>query len=130
MSIFGSIKDAIFGHHAAATPAPAPAAAAAATPTPAAAPAPAPAPAPAAQPRVMSEDEIYGVLEENAQKRGEDLNYRTSIVDLMKAMGLDSSLDARKKLAGELGYTGDTDDSATMNIWLHEKTMHRMTTGE
>lgn len=125
MSIFGSIKDAIFGHHAAApTPAPTPA------PSAPAAAAPAPAPAPAAQPRVMSEDEIYAVLDDNAKKRGEELNYRSSIVDLMKAMGLDSSLDARKKLAGELGYTGDTNDSATMNVWLHEKTMHRMTHGD
>ena len=65
------------------------------------------------------------MLEKHAQERGEPLNYKTSIVDLMKAIGQDSSLDARKKLAGELGYTGDTNDSATMNIWLHEQTMEQ-----
>ena len=58
------------------------------------------------------------MLERHAQERGEQLNYKTSIVDLMKAIGQDSSLRARKKLAGELGYTGDTDNSAAMNIWL------------
>ena len=47
----------------------------------------------------------------------------------MKAIGLDSSLEARKKLAGELGYTGDTNDTATMNIWLHEKTMEKLMNG-
>lgn len=114
MSIFGTIKDAIFG---ASAPAPAPAAA------PEAAPAPAPAPA------VLSEDQIYAVLEKHAQARGEQLNYKTSIVDLMKAIGQDSSLDARKTLAGELGYTGDTNDSASMNIWLHEKTMDKLKNG-
>ena len=114
MSIFGTIKDAIFG---ASAPAPAPAAAA-----PEAA---APAPAPAA----LSQDQIYAVLEKHAEARGEQLNYQTSIVDLMKAIGQDSSLDARKTLAGELGYTGDTNDSATMNIWLHQKTMDKLMNG-
>ncbi|MEO5937514.1 MAG: DUF3597 domain-containing protein [Sphingomonas sp.] len=117
MSIFGTIKDAIFGSS---TPAPAPAAA-----PEAAAPPPPPAPPPA----TLSEDEIYAVLEKHAQARGEALNYKTSIVDLMKAIGQDSSLDARKKLAGELGYAGDTDDSATMNIWLHQKTMEKLMNG-
>lgn len=116
MSIFGTIKDAIFGSS---TPAPAPA--------PAAAPEVAAPPPP--PPAALSEDEIYAVLEKHAQERGEQLNYKTSIVDLMKAIGQDSSLDARKKLAGELGYTGDTDDSATMNIWLHQKTMERLMNG-
>lgn len=119
MSIFGTIKDAIFGSS---TPAPAPAPA----PTPEAA---APPPPPPPPPAKLSEDEIYAVLEKHAQARGEPLNYKTSIVDLMKAIGQDSSLDARKKLAGELGYTGDTDDSATMNVWLHQKTMDRLMNG-
>ncbi len=119
MSIFGTIKDAIFGSS---TPAPAPA--------PAAAPeAAAPPPPPPPPPATLSEDEIYAVLEKHAQARGEQLNYKTSIVDLMKAIGQDSSLDARKKLAGELGYTGDTNDSATMNIWLHQKTMEKLMNG-
>jgi Domain of unknown function (DUF3597) len=124
MSIFGTIKDAIFGSS---TPAPAPAP----TPAPAAAPQAAapPPPPPAPAPTKLSEDEIYAVLEKHAQARGEPLNYKTSIVDLMKAIGQDSSLDARKQLAGELGYTGDTNDSATMNIWLHQKTMEKLMNG-
>ena len=116
MSIFGTIKDAIFG---AAAPAPAPA------PAEAAAAAPPPPPPPA----TLSEDQIYAVLEKHAEARGEPLNYKESIVDLMKAIGQDSSLDARKQLATELGYTGDQSDTATMNIWLHQKTMEKLMNG-
>ena len=118
MSIFGTIKDAIFGS-AAAAPAPAPA------PAEAAAPPPPPPPPPA----TLSEDQIYAVLEKHAEARGEPLNYKESIVDLMKAIGQDSSLDARKQLATELGYTGDQSDTATMNIWLHQKTMDKLMKG-
>jgi hypothetical protein len=118
MSIFGTIKDAIFG---ASAPAPAPA--------PAAAEAAAPPPPPAPAPATLSEDQIYAVLEKHAQARGETLNYKESIVDLMKAIGQDSSLDARKQLATELGYTGDQSDTATMNIWLHQKTMDKLMNG-
>jgi len=118
LSIFGTIKDAIFGSSA---PAPAPAPA----PDPAAAAAPPPSPPPAQ----LTEDQIYAVLEKHAQERGEQLNYKTSIVDLMKAIGQDSSLDARKQLATELGYTGDQNDTATMNIWLHQKTMEKLLNG-
>jgi len=118
MSIFGTIKDAIFGS-AAAAPAPAPA------PAEAAAPPPPPPPTPA----TLSEDQIYAVLEKHAEARGEPLNYKESIVDLMKAIGQDSSLDARKQLATELGYTGDQSDTATMNIWLHQKTMDKLMNG-
>jgi hypothetical protein len=57
---------------------------------------------------------------------GRNLNWRTSIVDLMKLLGIDSSLDNRKELARELGYTGDLDGSAEMNIWLHKKTMQEL----
>jgi hypothetical protein len=53
-------------------------------------------------------------------------NWKTSIVDLMKLLGLDSSLAARKELAQELGYTGDTSDSATMNVWLHRQVMAKL----
>ena len=56
-----------------------------------------------------------------AAAKGEKLAWRTSIVDLMKALNLDSSLNARKQLAKELNYTGDTNDSATMNVWLHQQ---------
>ena len=58
--------------------------------------------------------------------KGHDLNWRTSIVDLMKLLDLDSSLSARKELAHELGYSGDTADSASMNIWLHRQVMNKL----
>jgi len=61
-----------------------------------------------------------------ATKKGEKLAWRTSIVDLMKALDLDSSLNARKQLAKELNYTGDTNDSATMNVWLHKQVMTKL----
>ena len=125
MSVFGAIKDAIFGSDDKPA-APAPTSTPAPAPTAAAAPAPAAQP-PAAAPRpAPTREAIEAVLEDRAKARGETLNYKTSIVDLMKALGTDSSLDNRKKLAGELGYTGDTDDSASMNTWLHEKTMERL----
>ena len=61
-----------------------------------------------------------------AQTSAEKLNWRTSIVDLMKLLGIDSSLSARKELAKELHYTGDTSDSAAMNIWLHRQVMNKV----
>lgn len=72
----------------------------------------------------MSEVDIEANLGEMAQ--GKDLNWRTSIVDLMKLLGIDSSLDNRKELAKELGYTGALDGSAEMNIWLHKATMQEL----
>jgi 3-oxoacyl-ACP reductase-like protein len=117
MSIFGSIKDAIFGHSANAAPAPAPTAA------PAAAAPVAAAPAPAAAPAAATPAEIDARLAAIAASKGAESNYKTSIVDLMKLLGLDSSLANRSELAKELGYTGDTNDSATMNIWLHSEVM-------
>jgi len=120
MSIFGSIKDAIFGHKAeAATPAPA-----APTPAPVEAAAPAPAPAPA----LATAEEIDARLAKIAADKGAPSNYKTSIVDLMKLLNLDSSLANRTELAKELGYTGDTNDSATMNIWLHGEVMKSLAT--
>ena len=117
MSIFGSIMDKIFHHpKAQAAPAPAPAAAAAAP----AAPAPEAAPAP------MAAVDVEAVLTVMAQDNPQTLDWRHSIVDLMKLLSLDSSLTARKELAGELGYTGDTNDSATMNIWLHKAVMAKL----
>jgi hypothetical protein len=62
-----------------------------------------------------------------ARRAPEKLNWKTSIVDLMKLLGLDSSLAARKKLAQELHYAGDTDDSASMNIWLHRQVTNQVT---
>jgi len=61
-----------------------------------------------------------------ASKSKEKLNWSTSIVDLMKLLGLDSSLTARKELAKELNYTGDTNDSASMNVWLHRQVMNKV----
>lgn len=121
MSIFGSIKDAIFGHKAeAATPAPE---------APAAAPVEAaPAPAPAPEPAPATAEEIDARLAKIAADKGVPSNYKTSIVDLMKLLNLDSSLANRTELAKELGYTGDTNDSATMNIWLHGEVMKSLAT--
>jgi hypothetical protein len=70
--------------------------------------------------------DIKKVLSEMADKSGAKLNWNTSIVDLMKLVGMDSSLDARKSLATELGYTGDMSDSASMNIWLHKEVMKKL----
>lgn len=61
-----------------------------------------------------------------AAAKGEKLEWRTSIVDLMKALDIDSSFAARKELAKELGYTGDSNDSASMNIWLHKQVMAKL----
>ncbi|HEY1227723.1 MAG TPA: DUF3597 domain-containing protein [Ramlibacter sp.] len=78
-------------------------------------------PQPAAQPV-----DVEAVLNEMAKNNPQKLNWRTSIVDLMKLLDLDSSLQARKQLADELHYTGDKNDSATMNIWLHKQVMRKV----
>jgi hypothetical protein len=70
--------------------------------------------------------DVEAVLTELAGKAGQKLDWRHSIVDLMKLLNLDSSLSARKELAGELHYTGDTNDSAAMNIWLHKQVMKKL----
>lgn len=117
MGIFSSVKDAIFGHKAkAATPA-------AGTRLPEGGTVAAPQPQPTA-PAAVSEVNVETNLAEMG--KGKDLNWRTSIVDLMKLLGIDSSLDNRKELARELGYTGDLDGSAEMNIWLHKATMKEL----
>ena len=117
MSILGNILGGIFNKKDAPKPAPAPQAAPAPTPTAAPTPAPTPAPAAAAAQPV----DVAGILDFKNSVRDEKLNWRTSIVDLMKLLGLDSSLAERKALADELGYTGDKSDSAAMNIWLHKQ---------
>jgi Domain of unknown function (DUF3597) len=125
MSIFGNIMSAIFGHAEASKPAgaPAPSTAQPATPgqsKPSAADAASPGPAPS------SSVDVEAVLTRlNAQKK-QKLDWRRSIVDLMKLLDLDSSLAARKQLAQELHYSGDTNDSATMNIWLHKQVMVKL----
>lgn len=123
MSIFSRIKDAIFGSSAKAAPAPAPSAAP--KPTATAAPKPAPAPASTTAPAAAPVD-VEAVLQGMAANQKQQLNWRTSIVDLMKLVGLDSSLENRKELARELGYKGDTNDSAAMNIWLHKQVMNQL----
>jgi hypothetical protein len=123
MSIFDSIKNAIFGK-AEAAEAPAGAAPTASSPAAASAPAAKPAAAPSAAP--SSPVDVATVMEAAVKAKGQKLNWRTSIVDMMKALDLDSSFSARKELAKELGYTGDTGDSATMNIWLHKALMKKL----
>lgn len=127
MSIFSKIMDAISfagtrptqtGQHQATPVAPAPAA------SPTAPNAPAPAVPPAIVQPTLSDVDIEARLAEMAQ--GKDLNWQTSIVDLMKLVGIDSSLANRKELAQELGYTGALDGSAEMNIWLHRATMRKL----
>ncbi len=118
MSIFGKIKDAIFGKDEAQA-APAPAQAPTAAPT-AAVPA---APAPAAPKAPV---DVEKILTAAAASVDYDTNWRTSIVDLMKLCGLDPSLANRKELAQELGYKGDMNDSASMNIWLHKQVMTQL----
>ncbi len=117
MSMFGNILGKIFGT----TPAEAaPAAAADVAAAPAAA-APAPDAPASVPPEVAANVDIVAVLDDLNEKNPEELDWRVSIVDLLKVLGLDSSLTARKTLAGELKYDGDTNDSATMNVWLHKK---------
>jgi hypothetical protein len=74
----------------------------------------------------MSSVDVGAVLTQRAATMKEKLHWRTSIVDLMKVLDLDSSLAARKELAKELNYTGNTDDSATMNMWLHKQVMAKL----
>ncbi len=70
--------------------------------------------------------DVAPILDKAVAAKGEKLEWRTSIVDLMKALDIDSSLAARKELAKELGYTGDTNDSASMNVWLHKQVMAKL----
>lgn len=82
--------------------------------------------APAATPAPVLEVDVTQVLEGMAAKAPDRLNWQTSIVDLMKLLGIDSSLAARKSLAQELHYSGALDGSAEMNLWLHAQVMHRV----
>lgn len=126
MSIFGNILNKIFHHDTA--KAETPAAPPAAQPTPAPAPVSAPAAAPAAPPPTTTVD-VGAVLDAMAQMRGDHSgNYRTSIVDLLKLLDLDSSLEARKELADELGVHAGADGSAEQNIALHKAVMDKLAT--
>ena len=77
-------------------------------------------------PTPMAEVDVEKMLNDMAAKSAEKLNWKTSIVDLMKLLGIDSSLASRQALAQELKYTGDMNDSAAMNIWLHRQVMNRV----
>ena len=121
MSIFGKIMSVIFGHSAAAAPA---GGAAAGTPPAAGSAGGSSSAAPASAP-AQSVD-VAPILDKAVAAKGEKLEWRTSIVDLMKALDIDSSFAARKELAHELGYTGDSNDSASMNIWLHKQVMTKL----
>lgn len=135
MSVFESIKNAIFGHGAAAATQRTSSASPAATPPPrtaqpsstASAAAPAEpanrAPSPAA---VQQPVDVEATLNGLAAKSPQKLNWQQSIVDLMKLLGLDSSMQNRTALAKELGYRGDASDSTTMNIWLHKQVMNKL----
>ncbi len=126
MSIFGKIMGAIFGHEASATPAgggtapagSAPSGGGAASGTTSSSTAPSGAPAKTV--------DVAPILDKAVAAHKEKLEWRTSIVDLMKSLDIDSSLAARKELAKELGYSGDTNDSASMNVWLHKQVMAKL----
>jgi 3-oxoacyl-ACP reductase-like protein len=134
MSLFETLKKAIFHNPLArksSNPAPAtPSAKPAAPAAPAASAAPATRPSaaapPASTPAQPDSVDVEAVLEALNAKSTQKLNWRTSIVDLMKLVGLDSSLQHRQELAQELGYTGDKNDSAAMNIWLHKAVMRKL----
>lgn len=120
MGIFSAIKDFIFHKKAEAAPV-AEAAAPVAVPSAAAA-----APVAPVTPPPLTAAEIEAVLQKAADSFGQPLNWRTSIVDLMKLVGLDPSHENRVTLAKELGYTGDFNDSAAMNIWLHKQVLAKL----
>jgi Domain of unknown function (DUF3597) len=115
MSVFGSIVSAIFGSkHAASVTA----GAASSTTTSSA--------TGSAAAKPISQADVQAIVEKLAGEQREKLDWKVSIVDLMKLLKLDSSLGARKQLAQELGYTGALDGSAEMNIWLHKQVMTKL----
>jgi hypothetical protein len=138
MSIFGKIMSAIFGSHATAAPTgtAAPGGSANNSLAPASSET---APAgsasdggavgngsPAASAAPAQSVDVAAILDKAVAVKKERLEWRTSIVDLMKALDIDSSFSARKDLAKELGFSGDTGDSASMNIWLHKQMMAKL----
>lgn len=111
MSIFGKIMSAVFGSRAeAATPA-----GEAGSDT-----------ASSSEGSAAKSVDVAAILDKAVAAKKEKLAWRTSIVDLMKALDVDSSLSARKELAKDLKYPGDTNDSAAMNIWLHKQMMAQL----
>lgn len=81
---------------------------------------------PAIATAVMAPVDVEAILTKLASASKEKLDWKHSIVDLMKLVDMDSSIGARKSLAADLHYTGDTNDSATMNIWLHKEVMRKL----
>ena len=122
MSVFGTIMSAIFGHGAAAAQPASTAAGSAASPASSGQSGAAAALAGAGQPSV----DVEAVLTNLANQNREKLDWRRSIVDLMKLLNLDSSLAARKELAKELHYSGNPNDSASLNVWLHKQVMIKL----
>lgn len=125
MSIFSKIKDAIFGGPAHASPS-------ATEPTPAPSSAPEPSSgstqtpsAPSASPASANVD-VAAQLDAAVKSSGQKLDWKHSIVDLMKALGMDASLAERKELAQELGYTKELNGSAEMNTWLHKALLKKL----
>src|SRR5262245_48833392 len=125
MSVFGNIVSAIFGskHAAGVTAAAGPSSPSPSSPA-ASASAGTAAGATAAKP--ISKADVEAILAKLADEQDEDLDWKSSIVDLMKLLKLDSGLGARKQLAQELGYTGALDGSAAMNVWLQKQVMTKL----
>lgn len=145
MSIFGKIKDAIFGRSAHAETAPASPSAAEPTPAPSSIPEPAATTAPpvggtgqavpptsgASSPATSAPTsgkpvDVAAQLDAAVKNSGQKLDWKHSIVDLMKALGMDASLSERKELAQELGYTGELNGSSEMNTWLHKALLKKL----
>ena len=134
MGLLSNLISKIFSHAPATAVATAPAVAGAPAaqptvatqPTTTAAPAPAAAPMPSAPKPAPPTVDIAAVMEGLAAKNAEKLDWKRSIVDLMKLVGMDSSLSARKELATELHYAGDMNDSASMNVWLHKEVLRKL----
>ena len=117
MGLFNNLMSKIFGHASSAATAPAGQPSATTT---------APASAPAAGTPAAAPVDVEAILNDMAKNNSEKLDWKHSIVDLMKLVGMDSSFGARKQLAQELGYTGDMGDSASMNVWLQKQVLKKL----
>jgi hypothetical protein len=121
MGIFDKIRDSIFGDRKPTPAAGSPSFSGVSSGSSSTAAAPPPAPA-----ATMSVVDVEAMLEAKAKTFGRKVNWRTSIVDLMALVGIENSLAERRELARELGYTGDMNDTAPMNIWLHKQVMRKL----
>jgi Domain of unknown function (DUF3597) len=118
MGLFSNLLSKVFGQQTAATSTP--------PPTAVGAPAGAPAVASSGSASPAATIDVTAVLDDLATKNSEKLDWRKSIVDLMKLVDMDSSLASRKELAKDLNYTGDPSDSAKMNVWLHKEVIRKI----